>query len=241
MMAEEINRRVVDCISSLLCAPSQGAFSRLRSEQPAGRIVLTGDIARDVLIGNVERSNDVTSIPSWPIARDEPFAFVTLHRAELTDVPNLLSDVVATLAHLPVHAVMATHPRTRAVLVENGFSEKVLGGRLHLLPPLSYLDTLAAIRGASAVVTDSGGVQREAYWLGRPCITLRKETEWPETVACGANVLLSPEHAASSLSQLVARVLAKTEPSWNRDAYGKGNAAELIADAIAKLEHDLIC
>jgi UDP-GlcNAc3NAcA epimerase len=105
--------------------------------------------------------------------------------------------------------------------------------RVHLLPPLGYLETLACIRDASAVVTDSGGVQREAYWLGTPCITLRTETEWSETVAAGANRLVPPD-APERLGMALSAALA-APCGWGRDAYGDGSAAGRIAAAVAEL------
>ena len=105
------------------------------------------------------------------------------------------------------------------------------GRRLKLGEPVGYLDAIRLIRDASVVITDSGGVQREAYWLGTPCITLRGETEWAETVASGANKLLSPE-AVEELPVLVQQVIDDQRPDWPRDAYGEGDAAIRVAATV---------
>jgi len=109
------------------------------------------------------------------------------------------------------------------------------GGTLHVVPPLGYFEMIGAIRDASIVVTDSGGVQREAYWLGIPCVTMRTETEWRETVALGANVLVAPSRAEAELASVVAARLG-TGGTWDRTAYGDGKAAAVIVDAIGVLE-----
>jgi UDP-GlcNAc3NAcA epimerase len=100
---------------------------------------------------------------------------------------------------------------------------------------MGYLEAIAAVRDAAVVVTDSGGLQREAYWLGTPCVTLRSETEWVETVDCGANALVSPHAAGETLASVVAlQCKRRTDNPWSTDAYGVGHAGERIADAIAE-------
>ena len=232
LMAEEINRRVVDAISAVLCAPSAAAAAQLRREGTTGSVAVTGDIARDVLVRNVGRAGAARRAPEWP-AGDAPYAFATLHRAELTDDGAALAAVVEALAGVGLPVVLAAHPRTRLAL-ERCLRGGALPPNVHLRPPLGYLETLAAVRDASVVVTDSGGVQREAYWLGTPCVTVRRETEWLETLACGANVLVPPELAATELAPAVrARARRDGAPGgWDRDAYGDGGAARRIRAAI---------
>ena len=133
------------------------------------------------------------------------------------------------LSGLELPVILLVHPRLRAALIREGLahdsgeqlspvasrlSPADVASRLsppsptiHLLPPLGYLQTIAAVRDAAVVVTDSGGLQREAYWLGTPCVTLRNETEWVETVACGANILVAPDRAAAELSRAVLQSL----------------------------------
>jgi UDP-N-acetylglucosamine 2-epimerase len=233
MMAEEINRRLVDAISSVLCAPSAAAEARLRKEHVAGAVAVTGDIARDVLLRNAPRVGPIGEAPQWPLGRDEPFVFSTLHRAELTDDAAKIRGVVEALGSLGAPVIFAAHPRTRMALERHALLDR-LPRSVHLLPPFGYLETLACIRDAMAVVTDSGGVQREAYWLGTPCVTVRDETEWEETVRLGANVLVSPLRAAEELARTVQTHLERRRDGWHRDAYGAGNAARLVRDAIER-------
>lgn len=226
-MAEEINRRVVDAVSDVLCAPSERAMARLKRERVDGDIVNTGDVARDVLRAHVERvppSGEVTGL-----GQGVPYAYCTLHRAELTDRPDALREVLRALGRLPIPVVFPVHPRTRAVL--GGLPGEGFGPSLRAIPPVGYLESLSLAKDASIVVTDSGGVQREAYWLGVPCVTVRPETEWGETVEVGANELVAPERAAALTDVVTAGLRKGSGLNWNRDIYGDGAAAKKIVEA----------
>lgn len=227
-MAEEMNRIEVDQLAALLCAPSPAAMMQLEEEGLSGHACLTGDIARNVLEFALRRGLPAPGV-GWPVPTGTPYLFATIHRAELTDDAHLLTDAISALAALPLPVVLALHPRTRDRLPPE--TREPRRGTLHVIGPLGYLDSIAAIRGAQAVVTDSGGVQREAYWLGVPCLTLRRETEWTETVTAGANRLLDPAWACGSLAIVVDEMLRGTR-SWDRDEYGKGDAARAIVDAV---------
>ncbi len=230
MMAEELNRRAVDAIATLLCTPCATATVRMQAEHPDAVVAETGDVAFDVLQGVRQRLPDpATVIPGLRV----PYLFATLHRAELTDRPEVLGGVLRALGALPRPAVLAVHPRTRAALAANGFTEDRIGS-LQLTPAVGYLESLALVRGAEAVVTDSGGLQREAYWLGVPCVTVRAETEWTETVAIGANALLAPAEAPTRLAETVAAQLARWPQGkrWTPDAYGNGHAADAVTTAL---------
>ncbi len=233
MMAEELNRRAVDAIAALLCTPCASASARMRAEHPDAVVAETGDVAFDVLQGVRQRLPDPAAVIPGLTG---PYLFATLHRAELTDRPEVLGGVLRALGALSRRAVLAVHPRTRAALAANGFTEDRTG-TLHLVPAVGYLESLALVRGAEAVVTDSGGLQREAYWLGVPCVTVRAETEWAETVATGANALLAPAEAPSRLAETVAAQLARWPQGrrWTPDAYGDGRAAEAVTTAIGAL------
>ncbi len=241
LMAEEINRRAVDAISTVLCAPSAATAAQLAREGAGDRTVVTGDVARDVLCGAIDRAP--------PVRRPGggAFVFATLHRAELVDDPARLAAAVRALAALPLPVVLAAHPRTRArldALAPDALAPDAVGltdgaAGVEVVPALGYFEALAHARDAAAVVTDSGGVQREAYWLGTPCVTLRGETEWAETVALGANRLVAPALLADDAGALARAVeVATAAPrGWDRDVYGAGDAAARVADAVEALLH----
>jgi UDP-N-acetylglucosamine 2-epimerase len=233
LMAEEINRRVVDSFAQVLCTPSATATERMRAEHPEAAVVETGDVAYDVLLAQLAALPDVAGL--IPVHARDAYAYATLHRAELTDNVEHLRAVLGALGALPVPVVLAVHPRTRAVLDARGIVPAG-EGRLTLIPAVGYRESVALTREARIVLTDSGGVQREAYWLGVPCVTLRPETEWTETVALGANRLVAPSEAADTLASVVASALAPGHRgSWDRHAYGAGDAAARIAAAAAEL------
>lgn len=226
-LPEETNRRVVDVLAQLLCAPSAAAAARLRAELSPGKVVDTGDVARDVLLRHL------TIAP--PPGSGPPFVLATFHRAALTGDRDALSALIEALASLNLPILLPLHPRTRGALVRFDLLRR-LPAAVDVRVPLGYLEMVAAIRDAAIVITDSGGLQREAYWLGTPCITIRGETEWTETVACGANALVPALDAPRLLAEAVAtqRQKAKEAP-WTPDAYGDGKAAVRIGDAIAEL------
>lgn len=230
LMAEEVNRRVVDAIAGLLCAPSAAAEARLLQERPDAVVVRTGDVARDILMHH--ESHLVPARLPDGLPAGAPYLFVTVHRAELTSDRELLSGVLDALASMPIPAILALHPRTRAAMADQGLCADS-SGSLHVISPVGYFESLALTQGARMVITDSGGVQREAYWLGTRCITLRSETEWTETIELGANHLLAPKEAANGLAPAVLELLDAASGTWCRDAYGEGDAAARIAEAVA--------
>lgn len=224
-LPEELNRRVVDIISDLLCTPGQANTARLRSEQVPGRVVTTGDVARDVLLRHLELAPPSKAGPH--------FAFATVHRAALTSDPDAIRSVIEAMGTLEMPVLFAVHPRTQAALERYGLLGSVPPS-VSVRSPLGYLEAVAAVRDAAVVVTDSGGLQREAYWLGTPCVTLREETEWVETVECGANSLVPPTLAGERLARAVAdQCMRRPKHPWSRDAYGGGDAAQRVAEAIA--------
>jgi UDP-GlcNAc3NAcA epimerase len=232
LMPEEINRRVVDAISHVLCTPSLRATQRVKSERQDAIIAHTGDVAYDSLKGQSARLPE----PPRPNGREGPFCFATVHRAELTDRPQVLRAMLEALASLDRPVILALHPRTRAALDAAGIAPR-FGPGLTIVPPVGYLESLALARDAEMVFTDSGGLQREAYWLGTPCVTLRRETEWIETVDAGANITIDPAGGAPELIRAVAehRRRWSNGGSWSPTAYGAGDAAERIASAIEPL------
>lgn len=226
-LPEESNRRVVDALAQLLCAPGEAAAARLRSERATGTVVVTGDVARDVLIRHLPVAPPKSKAP--------PFALATAHRAGLTSDRTALGALVAALGTIGLPVRLPLHPRTRAALERFGLMETIPSG-VQIEPPLGYLEMLAAVRDAAVIITDSGGVQREAYWLGTPCVTVRAETEWEETVAVGANALLPAVAAPDELAGLVHRQRhRRAVQPWDPGAYGDGDAATRVAQAVEGL------
>ncbi|MFL5536973.1 MAG: non-hydrolyzing UDP-N-acetylglucosamine 2-epimerase [Gemmatimonadales bacterium] len=224
-LPEEVNRRVVDVMATLLCAPSPASAARLRAEQAPGPVVTTGDVARDVLVRHLSLAPRTEGVSR--------FALATVHRAAVTSDPDALRSVVQALGSLGMPVLFPLHPRTRLAFERYDLLGSIPGS-VSILPPLGYLEAIAAVRDATAVITDSGGLQREAYWLGTPCVTLRSETEWTETVECGANRLVAPLDARQQLGTAVLeQCRKKQEYPWTAEAYGDGHAAERVAEAIA--------
>ena len=233
LMPEEINRRVVDAISHVLCTPSTRATRRVESERLDAVIAQTGDVAYDALLAQADR------LPAPPLpggGSGAPFCFATVHRAELTDRPAVLRGVLEALAALDRPVLLALHPRTRAALQAAGIEPR-FGPGLTVVPPVGYLESLALARAAEMVFTDSGGLQREAYWMGTPCVTLRRETEWIETVEEGANIPIDPAGGLAEISRAIAEHRRRWTGGgrWTRTAYGAGDAAQRIVAALEPL------
>ncbi len=231
LMPEEINRRAVDEISSLLLAPSRRAEAFLKERvSEAQSVVFTGDVARDVL----EKARSLPGGPRAPwesVGISPPFVLATLHRAEITSDPEAVEKVIDELGRVPFPVFFPAHPRTVAAFsLTRGTSH--LPSNVVLAEPVGYLEMIAWISKAEAVVTDSGGLQREAYWLGTPCITLRSETEWVETVEEGANVLVDPRDPSRLPEILTEREFLGG--MWGGLAYGDGTAGDRVREEVLK-------
>jgi UDP-N-acetylglucosamine 2-epimerase len=203
-MPEEINRLVADHVSDLLLAPTPTAMTNLRNEGLSERGVLTGDIMYDTVLFNRQLAAQHSDILARLDLEPGAYGLVTVHRAENTDDEHRLGNLLRALNdvaadQLPL--VFPVHPRTARHLESNPNAWSA-HPRLHLINPVGYLDTLSLLGGARVVLTDSGGLQKEAFFLGCPCVTLREETEWVETVEAGGNVLVgtSPESIREAVS-----------------------------------------
>jgi UDP-N-acetylglucosamine 2-epimerase len=242
-MPEEINRVAVDSISTWLFAPTASAIENLRREgaaiagesrpkgaqQLARSAHLTGDIMYDALLLHAEagkRSHLLADLALRPGA----YAVATIHRAANTDDPARLRALLDALAGIGMPVVLPLHPRTRDALAARG-AHPPASGDLKIIEPVGYLDMLALQKHAGVILTDSGGMQKEAYLLGVPCVTLRDETEWPETLAGGWNVLAGAEPRA------IADAAHRASPAGvPPPVFGDGHAAERM---VAVLEADL--
>ena len=214
-MPEELNRTVADHVSDLLLAPTQRAMVNLAAEGLKDRAMLTGDVMADLLIG--------VSTSLKPPPQQGRYVVCTLHRASNTDDPTRLRRIVDAISTIDAQVILLAHPR----LLERAgrFGINLDQGRIQVREPAPYLEMMALVSGAAGVVTDSGGLQKEACLLGVPCTTLRGETEWVETLEQDRNIL---DDSLEHLASLAIRPRV-TEP-WH--PYGDGDASERIVDAL---------
>ncbi len=227
-MPEELNRVLTDHVADLLLVPSEVAAANLEREGVAGDVEIVGDVMVDVahLLAPRARADDAPLHDAG--VRPGEYVLATAHRAGTVDDPARLAALVDLLLSLDVVVVAPLHPRTRARLDAAGLLERLAAGTV-VLPPLGYLAFTSLLTRAHAVLTDSGGVQKEAYLAGVPCVTLRDVTEWVETVDSGWNVLVDLDADA-------ARAAIEREPPAERpELYGDGHAGDRVAQAITRL------
>ncbi|HOI12619.1 MAG TPA: UDP-N-acetylglucosamine 2-epimerase (non-hydrolyzing) [Methanoculleus sp.] len=225
-MPEEVNRVLTDHCSDILFCPTATAVANLAAEGITKGVHLTGDVMVDALRENLalakERSTDPGLLPKG-------YYLATVHRASNTDDPAALGAIMEAFSRLDGPVVFPAHPRTRKKLAEYGI---VPAANVRVVEPLPYFDMLAALAGARAVLTDSGGVQKEAYILEVPCVTLRENTEWVETIEDGWNVLVGAD-ADRIVTEADAAGGARRRHSAR---FGDGHAAERIAAIITEYE-----
>ena len=212
-MPEERNRIEVDGLAALLLCPDERSAAQLESEGVRGRREVVGDVMAD--------ATRLIEQYATPQRSREPYVALTIHR-EANTAPDRLRAIVDGLAASDRRFVFPVHPRTRHTLAAEGIA---LPPNVEAIEPLGYLEMLGLVAGAELVVTDSGGLQKEAYWLHVPCVTVRPNTEWIDTVTAGANRLVEPDGIAGALEHA----------SFPPDApalYGDGHASERIAAAL---------
>jgi UDP-GlcNAc3NAcA epimerase len=214
-MPEERNRIEVDRLAALLLCPDDRSAAQLARERVPGRREVVGDVMADA----TRLFRPVAERVELPFAR--PYVALTIHRQANTETERLRT-IVAALGAAERRFVFPVHPRTRHAIDEAALA---LPPNVTAVEPLGYLEMLALVAGADAVVTDSGGLQKESYWLRVPCVTLRPNTEWVDTVAAGANRLADPETLADALA-------AARFPDTAPPLYGDGHAAERVAAAL---------
>jgi len=227
-MPEELNRVLTDHASDLLLCSSAAPAEILRNEGVTGSIEVVGDVMVDVaeLLGPLAGSR--TDVPArFGVAPGE-YVLATAHRPGNVDEAARLARLAALLEAVPAPVVLPLHPRTSARLVAAGLRERLAAAGVVLAPPLGYLAFTALLRNARAILTDSGGVQKEAYLAGVPCITLRSTTEWTETVEAGWNVLVDLDAEAAL------RALERRTPAERPPLYGDGHAGKRVAAALAR-------
>jgi len=222
-MPEEANRIETDRLSQLLFAPCEHARQTLVEEGIPGAVEVTGDVLADVLLSTRDR------LPEG--GEEGEYVLATAHRNYNTDSPERLGAVLACLEAAELRVIFPVHPRTRKSLAD---WDLAIPSNVELRDPATYTEMLVLERDAVAVATDSGGVQREAYLWGVPCVTMREETEWVETVSTGWNTLVGAD------AEKFRAALAKPSPDSRPPIFGDGNAAERIAElTVSHLERAL--
>jgi len=224
-MPEEVNRVVADHLSGLLLCPTESAKQNLAREGITEGVHVVGDVMFDAFQQNLEIARKTCRIVADLALERNGYSLLTVHRAENVDQPELLGRILRGVGESGCRVVFPVHPRTRAAFAATGLqpAENVM-----LIDPVGYLEMLVLEENSQAIVTDSGGVQKEAYFAGRPCITLRDRTEWTETVEAGWNVLVGTDPGA------IARAMRDFRPNGQRtELFGDGHAAERVVQALA--------
>jgi len=226
-MPEEINRVLTDHCSDILFAPTVSAVTNLEKEGITENVHNVGDIMYDAIIRNLPIAKATSTILDNLGLSQGSYDVLTIHRQENTDERNNLVNIIETLVKSEEKIIFPVHPRTIKYLHEYGLSDKVRDSFIKMIRPLGYLDFLHLVANANKILTDSGGVQKEAYLLEKPCITLRNETEWVETVEDGWNILVgsNQEHIISAMEHFC--------PSGQtKNHYGYGDSAKKIVTVI---------
>lgn len=226
-MPEEINRVVTDHVSTLLFTPTQNAIINLQREGiEEHRIADVGDVMYDVALLFADKAQQHSNILAKLKLINIPYVLATVHRAENTDDLTRIKNIIdgLLLVQRDIKVVLPLHPRTRRLLQEHQLLETA--EKLCLIEPVDFLDMIQLEKNAQLIVTDSGGVQKEAYFYRKPCVTLRDETEWVELVNSGWNTLVSPNDS-HIISQTISICINK-KGDMKVNLYRQGNAAELI-------------
>jgi UDP-N-acetylglucosamine 2-epimerase (non-hydrolysing) len=225
-MPEEQNRVVTDHVSDLLLSPTERGAENLAAEGLANRTVVTGDVMYDALLWARDRAAGATTVLADHELASGEYVLATVHRAKNTDDPARLSAILDGLASVPEPVVLPVHPRTESALRDHGLWDRACAG-LRVIDPVGYLPFVRLLDGARRVATDSGGVQKEAFFLDTPCVTLREETEWVETVEAGWNELVGADTDA------ITTALTRDWPLGEKPhPYGDGDAASVVAEAV---------
>ena len=246
LMPEEINRVATDHISDILFCPSETAVDHLRSEgidnvadpgSPTGAegfpvVYNVGDVMYDAFLLALQAAEERSDALNKFDLEPGGFYLSTIHRAENVDHPNRMQAILEALQDISAQSkvVLPMHPRTRKVIDHDRNGLGALVSDLQVTAPLDYFDMLWLAKHARAIITDSGGIQKEAYWLGVPCVTLRDETEWPETVDAGANVVVGAKRGL-----IVDTATTPRSVSGDRTVYGDGGTAAKIIGLLGDL------
>lgn len=227
-MPEEINRLVADQLSSAYFCVSQTAVRQLASEGITKNVFWVGDVMLDANLANRPLARKKSTVLSDLGLAPASYSLVTVHRAANTDDPARLTNIVRALSRIGETVVFPVHPRTRGALAK---LDEQFGDNVRLIEPVGYYDMMVLEENARLIATDSGGVQREAYFMQKPCLTLRDETEWTETVTAGWNKLVGVD-----VDMIVHEWNSFAPPSAQPPIFGDGTAGEKIAEILGQIQ-----
>ena len=228
-MPEEINRVLADRCSQLLFCPTEAACTNLEKENITKGVYWTGDVMYDAALYYAEWADKESDILSRLHLSSSEYMLCTIHRASNTDQKGNLSNIVHALTESAKTIVFPAHPRTMKLLKKYDLLPIIENSNIKLIEPVDYLDMIQLEKNAKMIITDSGGVQKEAYFYQVPCITLREETEWVETIIDGWNRLVG-----SNMEKILEAMEAKPNSKESFEYYGKGNACDNILQLIHK-------
>ena len=228
-MPEEVNRVVTDSISDILFCPTATAINNLVLEGRGDNALLVGDVMYDSYVYYSNKMNSDEVLSGFGLQHDN-YLLATIHRAENTDNPKYLYNIFSSLQSIStdMRIVLPLHPRTKKMVEKLAIS---LNG-ISIIDPVSYQTMISLLNGASLVITDSGGLQKEAYFARVPCVTIRDETEWVETLENGWNRLVSPNNKDNIVASLKSTLHMDIANSPYLENYGTGDAAQQIIDSI---------
>ncbi|NLC69407.1 MAG: UDP-N-acetylglucosamine 2-epimerase (non-hydrolyzing) [Clostridiaceae bacterium] len=230
-MPEEINRILTDHCSDILFCSTQSAVRNLRDEGIIEGVYLTGDVTVDALRRYKKIAEDKSTILERLDLSPKEYFVATIHRASNTDIKENIANIIEALCASDKKVVFPVHPRTQSVLVNFGLYEKLLNAKnIQVIQPLGYLDFLQLLNNAEKIITDSGGIQKEAYILQVPCITIRENTEWVETVEDGWNVLVGTDRDA------ISKMISEFSPQAGQTQIFGENASKQIVNRIKAIQ-----
>ena len=233
-MAEEYNRIETDKRAALLFCPTHTAVENLRKEGITQGVFHVGDVMYDATLYFAQQANNCSTILAHLGLQPKQYYLATIHRAQTADNINKLSNILSAFqqAHMPI--ILPLHPRTRKAIEQSDILTQFIQDmpHLHIIDSVSYLDMLLLEKHAALILTDSGGVQKEAYFHQIPCITMRDETEWIETVEAGWNIVVGTDTA-----RILQAIQSPPQPQHNITEYGCGNASQQIIQTICQSEY----
>lgn len=229
-LPEEVNRRIIDHCSDILFAPTDKCMINLKNESVIGECFLTGDVMYDVFLQFSDRVDECDILDKYDLDKEE-YILLTLHRSENVDSPSRIRDIITGIQKSGERVIFPRHPRTRSRMVEYGIS--LQDSNIRAVDPVSYVEILTLLRHSSGILTDSGGLQKEAFWSKIPCITLRDETEWTETIEMGVNSIAGADsdritHAIGDMRKRNTEIRSK----FKKNPFGDGEASRRIIEIL---------